>query len=135
MLSIRSPLFKGMLTAEIKDKATNTIECPTLDHEVCEEMLSYIHTDDTPHISTMAEALWHAAHCYQLPNLQARCEEVLADQITIENAAHFLAFADQYCEKSCLREYIISFATQDNLIHATKLWPLKIGILLRLRRS
>jgi len=63
----------------------------------------------------MAEALWHAAHYYHMERLQAICENALADQLSEENAAHFLVFADKYCDKeSHFREFVVSFVTKSN---------------------
>jgi len=121
MLAIRSPMFQAMMSTDMKEKATNKTEfcipdaAEPCDPKVCKELLSYIHTDEIPNISEMAEALWHAAHYYQMERLQAICENALADQLSEKNAAHLLVFANKYCEKeSHFREFVISFVTKSN---------------------
>lgn len=52
---------------------------------------------------------------YQLVGLKAKCENTLATQLTIENAAHLLLFADSYCGPGELKEFVLSFITNDQV--------------------
>ena len=118
MLCARSTYFDSMFRTEMKEKATNCVKL-SFEPDICQEVISYIHTDETPNIMDpgMAEKLWYAAHMYELPGLQARCENALAIQITEENAAHLLAFMSlsEYREPlEELREYVLEFITKGN---------------------
>ncbi len=118
MLYARSTYFDSMFRTEMKEKATNTVKF-SVEPDICQEVISYIHTDETPNIMNpgTAEKLWYAAHMYELPGLQARCENALAIQITEENAAHLLAFMSlsEYREPlEELREYVLEFITKGN---------------------
>ena len=117
MLCARSTYFDSMFRTEMKEKATNTVKL-SVEPDICQEVISYIHTDETPNIMNpgTAEKLWYAAHMYELPGLQARCENALAIQITEENAAHLLAFTSliEYAEQlEKLREYVLEFITKE----------------------
>lgn len=118
MLCARSEYFDTMFRTNMKEKETNSIES-SFEPEICREIVSYIHTDETPNIKKpgIAEKLWCAAHMYELPGLQVRCTNTLSDLLTAKNAAHLLAFtsSDKYCEHlTKLREYVLAFITADN---------------------
>ena len=111
MLMARSPVFTGMFQSGMKEQNTNQVKLPDESVEVCREMLTYIHTDQAPNIRNMAEDLWKAANKYELAGLQARCENYLAGQLTVETAARILTFADMYCGLGDLREHAMAFIT------------------------
>lgn len=118
MLSARSEYFARMFCTDMKESMTNCIKS-SFEPEICEEIVSYVNNDETPNIITpgMTENLGYAAHMYELPGLQARCENTLAGLITTENAAHLLAFTSspEYCDYlQELREFILQFITKNN---------------------
>lgn len=117
-LMARSPVFRAMFQAGMKEQETNQVLVPDISPDVCKEMLTYMITDEAPNIIDMAEDLWHAANKYGLTNLQAQCENALVKQLTTDNAAHILSFADQYCGAGDLRDCIMSFITEDNRVCA-----------------
>ena len=118
LLTARSPVFRAMFQAGMKEQETNQVQVPDISPRVCREMLTYMLTDEVPNINDMAEDLWHAANKYELTNLQAQCENAIVKQLTTENAAHFLLFAEQYCGAGELRDCIMSFITKDNEVCA-----------------
>ena len=111
MLMARSPVFTRMFQSGMKEQNTNQVKLPDESVEVCREMLTYIHTDQAPNIRNMAEDLWKAANKYELADLQARCENYLAGQLTVDTVAHILTFADMYCGLGDLREHAMAFIT------------------------
>lgn len=58
MLTARSSVFARMFETGMKERETNEVTIPDASLPVFKEMLSYIYTDDTPNIPSMAEELW-----------------------------------------------------------------------------
>ncbi len=113
MLMARSPVFKTMFEADMKEAEANEVTILDITPAVGKEMITYIYTDKAPNIRGMVEELWFAAEKYQLPGLKALCENEIVKQLYIHNAAHFLLFAGSYCGDGKLKEYVLSFITTD----------------------
>ena len=113
ILMARSSVFARMFETSMKEQETNEVTVSDVSTAAFKEMLNYIYTDDTPNIRSMAEELWFVAEKYHLAGLKSKCENVLATQLTVENAAHLLVFADTYCGPGELREFVLSFITSD----------------------
>ena len=113
ILMTRSSVFARMFETGMKEQKTNEVIVSDTSTAVFKEMLNYMYTDDTPNIRSMAEELWFVAEKYQLAGLKSKCENVLATQLTVENAAHLPVFADTYSGPGELREFVLSFITSD----------------------
>ena len=113
MLMARSPVFKKMFEASMKEAKSNEVIIDDITLAVGKEMITYIYTDEAPNIVSMAEKLWFAAEKYELPGLKALCENEFAIQLTMDNAAHFLLFAGRYCGDGKFKDYVLSFITKD----------------------
>ena len=72
-LSIRSKVFKAMLSHETKEKIERKIEIDDLDGAVLKEMVNYIYTDKVNDIQQHAHGLFYAAEKYDLPGLKLLC--------------------------------------------------------------
>ena len=116
ILMARSPVFRAMFQVGMKEQETNEVHIPDISPDACREMLTYMLSDEAPNILNMAEDVWHAAHKYELTNLQARCENTLLNQLKVENAAHILAFADKFCGPGVLRDCAMAFITKDRRV-------------------
>ena len=115
-LMARSPVFRAMFQVGMKEQETNQVQIPDISPDACREMLTYMLSDKAPNILDMAEDVWHAAHKYELTNLQAQCENTLLNQLKVENAAHILSFADKFCGPGVLRDCAMAFITKDRHI-------------------
>ncbi len=113
MLMARSPVFKIMFEADMKEAESNEVTIDDITPAVGKEMIAYIYTDKAPGIKGMAEELWFAAEKYQLPGLKALCENECVRQLKTDNAAHFLLFAGRYCGDGNFKDYVLSFITTD----------------------
>ncbi|XP_064384850.1 TD and POZ domain-containing protein 2-like [Halichondria panicea] len=113
LLTARSPVFKIMFEADMKEAAANEVTIDDITPAVGKEMIAYIYTDKAPKIRSMAEKLWFAAEKYQLPGLKALCENEIVKQLDVDNAAHFFLFAGSYCGDGKFKEYVLSFITKD----------------------
>ncbi len=115
MLMARSPVFKNMFEASMKEAELSEVTIIDITPAVGKEMITYIYTDEAPNVRDMAEELWFAAEKYQLPGLKALCNNEIVKQLKIDNAAHFLLFAVHCCGDGGikLKDYILSFITKD----------------------
>ncbi len=113
MLMSRSPVFKKMFEASMKEAQSNEVTISDITAAVGKEMITYIYTDKTPNIKGMVEELWFAADKYQLPGLKVQCENEIVVQLNTDNAAHFLLLAGRYCSNESFKDYVLSFITAD----------------------
>ena len=113
VLIARSPVFRRMLLSDFKEGKHLKIEIPDISSDVGQELVRYMYTDSAPNIVSMPEELWLAADKYELNGLKALCENELGIQLTPDNAAHTLLFADQCCGDGPLKKYILTFITRD----------------------
>ena len=114
MLMARSPVFAVMFQSEMMEKSTNTVEITDIDANDFKVMLRFIYTDDVPDQTDLKtiEGVIIAANKYQMVRLKALCEGQLLKYINIENVAHLLAFADQYCDRE-FKDHILEFIVGD----------------------
>lgn len=113
VLIARSPVFRRMLQSNFKEAKHCKVEIPDISSDVGQELVRYMYTDSAPNIVSMPEELWLAADKYELSGLKALCENELGIQLTPDNAAHTLLFADQCCGDGPLKKYILTFITRD----------------------
>jgi len=77
ILASRSPVFKTMFDADMKEKEAGSVEIKNMTPEVLKNMLKYIYTSEAPDIDAFTQELFAAAEQYQLENLKELCEAKL----------------------------------------------------------
>ncbi|XP_064384107.1 TD and POZ domain-containing protein 3-like [Halichondria panicea] len=108
MLMARSPVFAVMFQSEMVEKATSTVEITDISTNEFKILLKFIYTDDKPDLNDLKtiEDVIIDADKYQIIRLKNLCEnQLLTNYLSIENAGHLLAFADQYDLK--FKNYVI----------------------------
>ncbi len=76
------------------------LELHNLKAETVNELLSYIYTDSSFNVDTMANSLLEAADSYQLPGLKTHCERQLDETLSPKNVASVLLLADRHkCQR------------------------------------
>ena len=96
VLVARSPVFAKMFEHNLQESATSSITVSDIRPEVFKEALSFIYTNQVPHLNTMAPQLLYAAEKYQLDDLKARCEQFLSYNLQVSNAIETLQLAQAY---------------------------------------
>jgi len=96
ILASRSPVFKTMFDADMKEKEAGSVEIKNMTPEVLENMLKYIYTSEAPDIDTLTQELFAAAEQYQLEKLKELCEAKLCSKIEVANCIEILVLADLY---------------------------------------
>ncbi len=91
----RSPVFEAMLNHDTKEIQENVIKITDFDHEIVEEMVRYLHTDEVPKLKELALELLVIGNKYDLPGLVRICKNFLKENITEINFASILITADQ----------------------------------------
>ncbi|XP_057339877.1 speckle-type POZ protein-like [Microplitis mediator] len=118
VLMVRSPVFRAMLTTDMKENREKTVTIKDMNSEVFKSMLEFIYTDEVSDLDDVAEQLLEAADKYQIPTLKEICAESLCKSVTIDNASRLLALAHLHNAKEML-EYISKFIVI-NAIHVVK---------------
>ena len=122
ILAARSPVFAKMLSHDMKESATNTIELLDIEPAVLKELLTYIYTNNCPNIKSYATSLLYNAEKYGLDHLKALCEQRLSYDLQIENAAKMLLLADTCNASQLKRNTLLFIGKHGGQVLATKDW-------------
>ncbi|XP_049796743.1 speckle-type POZ protein-like [Schistocerca nitens] len=93
ILAARSPVFAAMLRSDMREALSRRVEITDMQEAVVRQMVLFMYTETVPQLGSMAAELLEAAEKYNLPLLRKRCEEQLARDITVDNAAATAALA------------------------------------------
>ena len=80
----------------MKESLSNEVEIEDFDDEIIEGMLEFIYFLKVSSIKENALDLLRIAHQFQLQDLVMECEDVIVKNLTMENAAAILDFANLY---------------------------------------
>jgi len=109
---VLASLIEGLGEEEVNSHI-DKIVIPSLDDSVAESLLRYIYTGSLPGSCLSSPGVLRACALYQLPGLQALCEEHLATLLSPTTVASILMLADtcscywlkgralQYCKDQC----------------------------------
>jgi len=115
ILAARSPVFKSMLEAKMAEAEKNTVTILDFDHEVLEALLKYLYVLERNQFQipvTMASDLLRLADKYMIDDLMEECEYLLADNLTVENAALVLSLA-HLCNADILKPRVVKYITEN----------------------
>ncbi|XP_049796940.1 poly [ADP-ribose] polymerase tankyrase-1-like isoform X1 [Schistocerca nitens] len=87
ILTARSPVFAAMLRNNMKEAHSRQIEITDLQEDVLKQLLCFMYTDTAPQLASMLGEMIAAADKYDLPSLKEKCEEQIAQGLSVENAA------------------------------------------------
>lgn len=101
ILTLRSPVFRAMLTGELAEATANEVVITDFDVPVMKAFLSYIYTDQVPaaDLEEHGELLLAVACKYEVPGLEALCENHLCATLTASNVVNVLFLSDLYSAK------------------------------------
>jgi len=101
ILSSRSPVFRGMFQADMKEKKSQHVEVKDLEPDVVAEMLKFIYTgscvatEENPDLDMVSDLLV-ASDMYQIETLKNVCQTLLSSRLEVENSLKFLVLGDMY---------------------------------------
>ncbi|CAL1296336.1 unnamed protein product [Larinioides sclopetarius] len=123
VLSARSPVFKSMFTADMKEKTNNCVEIDDLDAETVRRMLLFIYSANLDELEfESAKNLYFAADKYNIVSLFQRCSSFLKQNLLESNCCDILLLADNHQDKdlkSAVQEYI---AKNDEAVLLSEEW-------------
>ncbi len=98
ILKARSPFFRAMLDAPMREAAEGRVRLPDVDPAVFEAVLSWMYEDRVPtaHMASMSEQIMAAADKYACAPLKQQCELELRRGLAVGNAAARLLLAEQF---------------------------------------
>lgn len=111
ILAARSPVFKAMFEANMKEANSGTVEIDDIEPNVLSEMLHFIYTGKSPNLDKHAKELLVVADKYQLETLKGKCEVTLCSNLATGNCIEMIIFGDMY-EASKLRTNALQFASR-----------------------
>ena len=89
-----------MFRSGMKECLSNEIEIEDFDDEIIEGMLEFIYFHKVSTMKENALDLLRISHQFQLPDLLMECEDVILKNLTTENAAEIMNFAQLYSPTS-----------------------------------
>ncbi|GBN40082.1 Speckle-type POZ protein-like B [Araneus ventricosus] len=104
VLCARSPVFKSMLTSNMKENEKNMVDISDLEEDTVSRMLTFMYMDMAGNLDwDAAKKLYFAADKYGLITLKRLCSEVLYQNLSVTNVVEVLALsnmhADEYLKK------------------------------------
>ncbi|XP_049772536.1 CARD- and ANK-domain containing inflammasome adapter protein-like [Schistocerca cancellata] len=122
VLAARSPVFAAMFQHDTLEASTGEVSITDMEGPVLRQLLSYTYTLQAPRLSGLTPQTLAAADKYGLSALKAACEQQLATQLTVENAAATAALAVRHCCPS-LTPASVAFIKDHNFrVMATQGW-------------
>ncbi|CAL1291861.1 unnamed protein product [Larinioides sclopetarius] len=111
VLCARSPVFKAMLTCNMKEKNIDCIHIDDMQNDTVHQLLLFLYSDNIEILHwKSASQLYYAADKYQIGKLKALCSSFLVKNLSISNASELLLLADTYNDvnfKKVVEDFIL----------------------------
>lgn len=95
ILSARSPVFKAMLSVDMKEKRESRIVIPDIHFEAVKEFIKFLYSAQL-NTTNYAKDLLILSEMYQIIDLKEACENKLLSQLNKDNAMESLFIANLY---------------------------------------
>ncbi|XP_044018160.1 speckle-type POZ protein-like [Aphidius gifuensis] len=96
ILSIHSPVFNRMFSnTEFIENKKNVVEISDTTYGGFKNFLLYMYSNKLPEDTQELDQILYLSHKYDVPNLQALCEEKYMKELNINNAAEAIIVADK----------------------------------------
>ncbi|XP_047100842.1 ankyrin-3-like [Schistocerca piceifrons] len=128
ILSDRSPVFAGMFRHDTLEASSGNVTITDVEGPVLRELLGYMYSLQATHQPSVTPELLAAADKYGVSGLKALCEQQLASQLSVENAAATAVLALRYSCAS-LMEAAVAFIKANQQVLATQGWAEAVHIL------
>ncbi|GIX67018.1 TD and POZ domain-containing protein 4 [Caerostris extrusa] len=122
ILCARSPVFRAMFQADMKETITACIEIEDMEDNTLNEFLWFLYTDGLGDLQwDVITELYYAADKYQVSRLKAMCSSVLMKNIAECNACEILHLADVH-QDSVLKECVVDFILLHHELFKSDMW-------------
>ncbi|CAL1273124.1 unnamed protein product [Larinioides sclopetarius] len=123
VLCARSPVFKRMLTSDMKERNTNCIRVDDLEDDVVQQLLLFMYSDRVENLEWgMATRLHFAADKYQVGKLKEVSISFLVEHLTPTTAGELLLLADTHSDdnlKKLVEDFILEHERE---VFGSKQW-------------
>ncbi|GBL90842.1 Speckle-type POZ protein [Araneus ventricosus] len=123
VLCARSPVFKAMMTNDMKEKNTDCIRVNDLEDDIVQQLLFFLYSDSIENLQwKSATQLFYAADKYQISKLKEVCSSFLVENLSTTNAGELLLLADTHSDndlKKSVEDFILEHEEQ---IFGSKEW-------------
>ncbi|GBM88657.1 Speckle-type POZ protein [Araneus ventricosus] len=111
VLCARSPVFKAMMTNDMKEKKTNCIHVDDLENDIVQQLLLFLYSDNIENLQwESATQLYYAANKYQIGKLKDVCSSFLVENLTPTNVVELLLLAVTHSDndlKKLVEDFIL----------------------------
>ncbi|GBN76572.1 Speckle-type POZ protein [Araneus ventricosus] len=115
-LCARSPVFKTMLTSDMREKNSNSIPIGDLEDDTVQQLLLFLYTDKLEKLCwESATKLYYAGDKYQIEKLKVICSSFLVDNVSTASASELLLMADTHSDsdlKEAVQDFILKHEEQ-----------------------
>ncbi|GFR19175.1 tdpoz3 [Trichonephila clavata] len=112
ILSARSPVFRAMLSIDMKEKIHECVDVPDLEDDTVRRMLIYIYTNELEGLQwESASKLYVAADKYEIIALKSKCRSFLKWHLEPNNLYEVLILADMHADgdlKEAVQNFILT---------------------------
>jgi len=112
ILAGRSPVFEKMLTVDMKEKKEGVVKIIDMSKETLEAMLEFLYTSKCSNFTENPEAVYAAAHAYQIAGFKSLIGKELGKTLTKENVCERLMLSDLYSEEN-LKQKCLTFIVKN----------------------
>ncbi|CAL1294228.1 unnamed protein product, partial [Larinioides sclopetarius] len=116
VLCARSPVFKRMMTSDMKERNSDSIEVDDLGDDVLQQLLLFLYSDTVEKLEwEIATQLYYAADKYEIGKLKAVCSSFLLENLSPTTAGELLLLADTHSDgdlKKSVRDFILEHEDQ-----------------------
>lgn len=116
VLCARSPVFKAMLTTEMKETVNQLMEIHDLEVEIVRHMLNFMYTDTADDLNwETASKLYVAADKYDVAALKRLCSDALKTGLCVANIGDILILSDKHSDddlKKSVQDFIYENDTE-----------------------
>ncbi|GBN66900.1 TD and POZ domain-containing protein 5 [Araneus ventricosus] len=123
VLCARSPVFKVMMSNDMKEKNSDFIQVDDLEDGTAQQLLLFLYSDNLEDLQwETATKLYYAADKYQIEKLRLICSSFLIDNLTTSTATELLLLADTHSD-SDLRKFVEDFILDhDEQVFGSEKW-------------
>ncbi|GBN87733.1 Speckle-type POZ protein [Araneus ventricosus] len=116
VLCARSPVFKVMMSNDMKEKNSDSIQVDDLGDGTAQQLLLFLYSDKLEDLQwETATKLYYAADKYQIEKLRLICSSFLIDNLTTSTATELLLLADTHSDsdlKQVAEDFILEHDEQ-----------------------
>ncbi|CAL1276734.1 unnamed protein product [Larinioides sclopetarius] len=116
ILSARSPVFRAMFSADMKEKLNGVVDVSDLDDETVRQLLLFLYSNKLEELKWEdALQLYEAADKYEITSLKDQCSLFLKGNLNLKNACEALIISDLHHDeglKSTVQDFILRNAEE-----------------------